>query len=336
MTEKQVVSKIISCFHKGSLHKSNFFESDAEVVDIKNNEFLFTTDEFSSDDYFPEKEPYMLGRNIVVATLSDILACGGIPSVYGHSMVVGKSWSDEYVYEFSKGVASIVNAEKISFVGGDFGRADSWRYTGIALGCIKKRVARKGATPGDLIYMSGKVGIGNLYVAVNLYQGKLENSMVNNVVSTQLAYRIKESEIVSQFASACTDTSDGVYNAVKNITEEFEYGFALDNISICEEGVNICNILQLPVEILILGECGEYELLFTIPQSSNDAFLKEASVNNLFFSCIGKVADASTKKIKGSSKTLDFTNYTISARSFPSTEEYLMNVLAYLKSSSNK
>lgn len=168
------------------MHKNQFFESDSEVFDYKENKLLFTTDTFSNEDLFRDNNPYQLGRNLAVATLSDILASGGAPLFYGHSMVVSKQWQRPFIIEFSRGIADVIKLVDATFLGGDFGQSEKWQYTGIAIGEVVKPLSRIGAKNGDSVYLTGKAGAGNLEAALTLYSDLplLGNLLKNYTVSS--------------------------------------------------------------------------------------------------------------------------------------------------------
>ena len=105
MDEKKIIEKIIGKFEKSHLHLNNFYESDAEVFDHRGNKMLFTMDEFSSEDLFREVNPVQLGKNLAIATISDIFASGGDPMFYAHSMSVPKNWSEDFILNLSSGIS---------------------------------------------------------------------------------------------------------------------------------------------------------------------------------------------------------------------------------------
>jgi thiamine-monophosphate kinase len=332
MTEKEKIEKILSCFPKSRLHYNQFFESDAEVFSYKNNTLLFTTDDYSSEDLFRDNDPFQLGKNISIATISDILASGGEPIFYSHSMIVSKKWNDNFIVEFSKGVADTVKSVHANFLGGDFGTSENWHYTGIALGEVKKPLSRIGAKPGDAVYFTGKAGAGNLEAALYLYS---DNILIHNLVNsykTKFHCRLNEAKLIRNYASSCIDTSDGVFNGINTICNLNKCGFHLNRIPVLPEAKIAAKILGKPQELLIIGECGEYELLFTIPPEQIENFEKEVKTMQYDINRIGTIKEKDIKIIIFGKKELKLNNYTISARSFNSTKEYLAGIIEFIKS----
>lgn len=323
LTEKDLIQKILAGFVKSELHENNFFESDAEVFNYKNNRLLFTTDDFSSEDLFREIHPRNLGRNLAIASLSDILACGGNPLFYAHSMAVSKNWEADFITKLSEGISEILQTTQTHFLGGDFGISEHWHYTGIVIGEVIKPLSRIGARPGDSIFLTGKAGTGNLEAALSLYSDK---ALVGSFLSTyksRFHLRLEESALIRHYASSCIDTSDGVINGIKTIAQLNHIGFSLENIPLLPEAVLATKLLGKPAELLLFGECGEYELLFTVPAEKVFDFEKEAKAKNFEISKIGVIQDESTKVLKCGKRELVLDTFDLSARAFDTTKEYL-------------
>jgi thiamine-monophosphate kinase len=330
MIEKEIIEKIIACFPKSSLHENRFFESDAEVFNYKGNKLLFTMDEFSSEDLFREVHPFQLGRNLAVATLSDIFASGGEPLFYAHSMSIPKKWKEGFIISLSAGIADIIKLVNAHFLGGDFGTSDKWHYTGICIGEVKKPLSRTGAVPGDAVYLTGKAGAGNLEAALYLYSDKPLIGKLINLYKTQFNCRFNESGLIRNYAGACIDTSDGIFNAISTISSLNNCGFLLENIPVLQEASMAAKILGKPEELFLLGECGEYELLFTVPGERTVDFEKEIKMANYDINRIGTIKKNDVKIIKSGKKELNLKNFEISARSFDSPNEYLAGLIEFI------
>ena len=330
--EKKIIQIMNSRLPSGDLRKTKCFESDAEVVEIDGRQFLFTMDEFSGEDMFRDGNPGVLGWNVAVGAIMDILATGGLPLFYGHSMVVGENWNEDYVKSFSDGVAKVLKQTGTIFIGGDTGKSKNWRYTATVIGKIANKVLlRKGAKAGELIYISGKIGIGNLEASIKLYA---ENSKLRKLVKTisnRFTLPIKHSKLVNKYATSCIDTSDGVFNALNTISELNGTGYSITDIPYIKSGRLAAKILNLPEILLFLGECGEYELLFTIKKEDEEKFLKEAGEMHLDFFRLGELSVEERRIVTLDKKGIDFTSLNVSARDFPDVKIYLKALRQWLE-----
>ena len=307
------------------------FETDACVFQFGDETLLFSTDEFSSEDNFRDHDPYTLGWNVAAATLSDILAAGGLPLFYGHSVTLKRGWDEIFIGRFSQGIARCLRIAGVDFLGGDIGMSERWSYVGIALGRQISPVSRKGAVAGDAIYLTGMTGPGNLEAALKLYSGKTALKPLLNRINVCFSVRMEESELVRKYAHCCMDTSDGLLRALLDISRINRTGFKISNIPYCRDGLIACKLLSKPKELLFMGECGEYELLFTVPPEREKAFLSEADAKNLPFSRLGEITGDDRMVYEDNRTIIDLSGYNLYARNFSQVGEYIDNLIQFIK-----
>jgi len=307
------------------------FETDASTFRAGNDELLFSTDEFSAEDNFRSHNAAVLGWNVAAATISDILAAGGVPHFYGHSVTIQPDWDDLYLDRFSKGIASCLAAAGAAFIGGDLGMSDMWRYTGIAIGNKMVELNRRGAKAGDLIYMTGNVGAGNLEAALRLYSDKASLKPLLNMVQVNFPLRMKEAALVRKYANCCIDSSDGIFRAVLDLARLSNQGFIISDIAYHTQGMLACKLLGKPEEVLFLGECGEYELVFTIPPGSEPELLSDAHTQHLVFRKIGMISGDKMMILKNGKNSLDLNGYSIFARNYKDVKEYLRELVQFIE-----
>lgn len=320
ISEKAICELLSSMLPSG--RANDCFESDAEIISLNGkSNCLFTTDEFSAEDLFGEDDPYLLGWNIAAGAISDILACGGAPLYYAHALTVDPRWDAEYLRGFGTGVGEVLKATGARFIGGDCGRSKVWRCTVSVIGsCEGAPVRRRGARPGDLIYMSGEIGAGNLAAALRLHGGR--NSPISESIRTQFPVRLRESVLIRVFASCCIDTSDGVCAALNALADLNACGYAVANLPYLASGLGFCRSASLPRTLLFLGECGEYELLFTIQPDREEPFLIEARKLGCRFHRLGTITGTGRELVEDG-RTIDLESWRGQARDFESPEQYL-------------
>jgi thiamine-monophosphate kinase len=307
----------------GNRNIREIFLTDAQPLEINGMELLFTVDEYSSEDYFLDDDPLRLGWNLVVATLSDILAAGGVPQSYAHSMTIPVSWDKIFIESFGKGIKNCLEAAKANFIGGDTGFGNSWKYTGIAIGTPLVNLNRSGAKAKDSIYTTGHVGAGNLEAAARMFGSQIREKSSLQKMLTAFPYRAGEAELIRKYASSCTDSSDGMLNALMNLAGCSQLGFLVDKLPYLAEGLRACELLNADKTLLFMGECGEYELVFTIPQEKETGFLAESSNKGMVFTKIGGMTVNKEYILKYDENIINFENYDIHARNFGDIAEYL-------------
>lgn len=332
-TEKQTIASILSQFPGAVPHQNKFHESDAEIIRMGNERIAFSTDGFSAEDLFRDDDPYSLGWNLAVATISDILASGGEPEFFAHSVVAKKpGWDHHYLQQMARGTGDILNLWGSAFIGGDLGTSSQWHYTGICFGSVKKNLSRKGAVCGDPIYMTGKIGAGNLEAALTLYSDhrSLRNSLKN--FKTYFQPRMAEARIIREHAACCIDTSDGLLNALNTIAEINHVGFEITGLPYLKEGLDMCRVVDQPKELLMMGECGEYELLFAIKQADEEAFINHMQESQLKMTKIGYIADDGKKVLHDGNRQIGLSDFFLSARDYGNVNDYIRELAGYIRS----
>ncbi|HUI92462.1 MAG TPA: thiamine-phosphate kinase [Chitinivibrionales bacterium] len=325
--EKEIINILDAVLPQGRLNRCN--ESDCEIISLCGQKFLFTTDEFSEEDRFCEQDPRLLGWNIAAGALSDVYACGGTPHYYAHSLTVAKTWDGKFIEEFGRGVADALGESGARFMGGDCGQAQEWRCCVSIIGsCDGEPITRMGARPGDRIYLSGRVGAGNVQAALGM--SPFGKRGVPGLPGIRFRLRARESALVKRNASSCIDTSDGVWKSLTIIADLNRCGYAVDSLPYHRAGVLLAKAVAMPAIMLFFAECGEYELLCTIPEKSERDFLREAGEKGLRFFRIGTVTE-NLRTIADGKNTLEVGDLHIEARGFESTREYLTALTGWIK-----
>jgi thiamine-monophosphate kinase len=325
--EKEIIEIMNRILPQGRMNRCN--ESDCEIITLGGKPFLFTTDEFSEEDQFCENNPRLLGWNIAAGAISDIYACGGVPLYYAHSLTVAKTWDKAFIENFGKGVADALKESGALFIGGDCGQAQAWRCCASIIGsCEGSPLMRVGARPGQAIYLSGRIGAGNVQAALGLVPlGKLTIPGLSRI---KFQLRSKESTLIKRYASSCIDTSDGVWKTISIIADINGCGYSIDTLPYHRTGALLAKVVSLPTIMLFLGECGEYELLFTIPTNCEQEFIKEADEKKLRFYRLGVITEDCRTVTEGSD-TFDLRSLRIEARGFDNAKQYLDALTDWLK-----
>lgn len=316
---------------KSPLRKSVSGEVDSEVIRLGDKDFLFTTDDFSAEDLLQENDPYILGWNICCGAISDIVAAGGKPLVYSHSMIIPSSWDEKFVIEFSKGISAVLRRYSVSFIGGDIGVSSSWRYTASVIGVhVGKPVNRKGCKAGDAIFITGGVGSGNLEAAMCMFKA---NEYIKKLpMKSTHKFRAHEQipEIIAKYASCAIDTSDGALASLQTISHVNSTGFQIDKIRYNPAVQKVAQALHIPELLFFMGECGEYEILFTVNQINKESLKNELKVRKISSYELGIVTESPMKVITHKKHIYDFSGYNLRARDYKNTQDYLVAMIEWV------
>lgn len=341
--EKRIISLINEVIPSGPARLNKSFDAESEILYIdKNLKLLLTMDDFSVEDQLRENDPYLLGWNIAVGGISDILAVGGFPVFYAHAMVIDRKWDDEFIKKFCKGIADVLRLTSTTFAGGDLGKDEVWRYTSTVIGKLHgEPVLRSGAVPGNSIYITGKIGTGNLEAFLRMLASEFSNPVFKNISDRfpiQFNIPFHESELVSKYATTCIDTSDGMFNSLNAVAEVNGTGYEIDSIPYLDEGLEVIEMLKkvsLPLNriLLFLAECGEFELLFTVDKFNEEKMLEEAEKKHYRLYRVGTVTEkkeGSFMIIHDNGKRINLSDMNIRGRDYANPQAYLAALLKWV------
>ena len=250
------------------------FEADAEIVRLNGSRWAITVDEFSAEeDFFRHKEAQVIGWNLAAATLSDLFACGVRPKFFLQTLLSSDKDDVLFYKRLMDGIFEALGACDCFLLGGDVGSAAAWRYSGIALGEVENeavtRVMRRRETFD--IWFTGTCGDANAAV---LRHGDI----------SRFELRLAEAAVVGEFASACTDTSGGVCDALRNLKQVnpgFDFEINLDAVPFDPEALETVRQHELAPELLLIGGAGEYELLVLASVRAADEFKRNPAFTKI-------------------------------------------------------
>lgn len=206
---------------------------------------LLKTDCVAEDVHFLRShDPARVGWKALCRPLSDIAAMGGLPT---HALVTIFSPPDlaaDYWTAFYRGMAKAARRFGVTIAGGELSRQPHGIAVSIALtGTVPKNqiVLRSGGQPGDLLFVTGKLG-------ASLARHHLD-----------FVPRIPEARWLASHSrpSAMMDLSDGLASDLPRLARASQCGFVVDY-----ETLPLRKPAQIP-NALSDGE--DYELLFSLP-----------------------------------------------------------------------
>ena len=274
--ENKIIKNLIAGFERSPHQLNKPHESDAEIIQLGTLKLAVTTDSISEEiSTGLYEDPYLIGWMIVTVNISDLAAVAAAPIGILISEIIPKNFSDGKIEQLQSGISDACKAYDTFVFGGDTNEGENLILTGTAIGIINNEniLSRVGCKPGDILYSSRKLGIGNAFAISKLI------SKTNTFINYKPVARIRECELISKYASSCMDTSDGLISTLDQLLRLNDVGFEistdLEKI-IDAHALNYSNKLNIPPWLLLAGQHGEFELIFTIPQNLNEAFLEEA------------------------------------------------------------
>src|SRR5271169_3278172 len=219
--ESQLVEKIARALapHRAASSRLKIgIGDDAAIVSpAARTEWALSCDTFLENVHFRLKThpPDSVGYKALARAASDLAAMGATPRFFLLTLALPTARSGSWLDAFLKGMARAARELGISIIGGDTTNSDRVFISITVLGEIAPRQAltRSGARPGDIIYVSGKLGRAQLGLELVL-SGHSRDRKLRALVQPHLYPKIRV-ELGAwlarqRIATSAMDLSDGL------------------------------------------------------------------------------------------------------------------------------
>lgn len=278
------VERLAKGFPRSPLQRNGLGESDAELVRIPGTGLLLaiTTDAIVEEiDTGLYKDPYLIGWMTVIACCSDLAAVGADPiGVLLNETLLADSDSD-FECRLQQGVRDACEACGVYLLGGDTNVSDRLHIAATAVGTVPygEAMQRIGCRPGDHLYVTGGLGLGNAFAFDVLTGGARELQDRYMPLS-----RLREGRLLRGLASACMDTSDGLVATLDELMRRSGFGLQLAVGSqqlLHPEAADLAREVGIPAWLFLAGPHGEFELVYSVPPGSLPCFRTAAAAVGL-------------------------------------------------------
>lgn len=273
---------------------------DAAVLDVPaGRQLVAALDALVEGRHFPPGcDPRSIGHRALAVNLSDLAAMGATPGWFLLSLTLPAA-DERFLEGFARGMMALADAHGIALVGGDTTGGPLVAAVQ-ALGTVPAGAAltRGGASPGDLVYVSGTPG--DSTAGLKLLLDPASGASIDETYRQDLlerflfpAPRVALGQSLLGLASACIDVSDGLAADAGRLAAASGCGLQLD-------------MEQLPLSPALQAFAGDaaarrmaltggedYELCFTI--APGQVPLLAAQLDNVKcpVTCIGSLVPGS-------------------------------------------
>ncbi|WP_439503805.1 thiamine-phosphate kinase [Methylophaga sp.] len=228
--------------------------------------------------FFADVDPYRLGIKALAVNLSDLAAMGAQPAWFTLALTLPEI-NDDWLKQFSAGLAYIAKKYQIQLVGGDTTRGPLTITIQVHGHVAKQNILQRSAAEStDLICVTGCLG--DAAAGLQFRLGQLETGLLTDTDFEYLLQRLEmptpRNQIGQQLvgkAHAAIDISDGLLADLNHILNASGKGAKLDISALPFSDA----LKKLPTEIatqLALTGGDDYELCFTAT-AGNVAKLKQ-------------------------------------------------------------
>lgn len=247
ISEDELVALLTKELPVGADCETGIGDDCAVVRTARCHRLLLKTDCVIEGVHFLREHPARLvGRKALCRALSDFAASAGTPKHALVTLALPAPAPLEYARGIYKGLAGAARLFGVGIVGGETARSPSGIFLNVCLvgDAAPGPVLRSGAKPGDLIFVTGRLG-GSFGSGHHL----------------RFVPRLAEAHWLAEnfLPSAMMDLSDGLASDLPRLADQSKAGFRIDPGALpVRRG---CSIEQAACD----GE--DYELLFTIDPS---------------------------------------------------------------------
>lgn len=243
--------------------------------------------------------PQEVGKKALAVNLSDIAAMGGTPRAALVSLGVSKTTSINECQLIYEGLSEEAKKYGVDIVGGNISQSPERLFLSITLlgeaeGAVIKR---RGAKPGDLIFVTGTLGESAAGLALLRKSGRKAISNFPNLTSRYLKpeARCEWGQGLAQFQgiTSLIDISDGLSSELWHLSEASKSAFFIKEAALIasDELSLVSKLTETPVLQYQLDGGGDYELLGTCSPERFDSLRTLAKKVQVPLSEIGKVEE---------------------------------------------
>jgi thiamine-monophosphate kinase len=289
----------------------------------KNRYQVISTDALVEGVHFDLKihPPKILAKKSLAVNLSDIAAMGAEPKFALISIAIPPNTSTKFLSQFYKGLNHVSKEFNTEIIGGDTVSSPKHLFINIVIigEARKDRLfTRKGANPGDKIYVTGSLGDSSLGLKILTSTKKKwkgaktwQKALVNKHLSPHPRVDFSKKLASSQLKiTSMIDISDGLLQDLGHICKQSAVGADLieSQLPISESLAKFTDINSLHHNKYALSGGEDYELLFTLSPESDKKIKPYLNSTDVPVTCIGEITDASGKIFltgkNGNNKTL--------------------------------
>jgi len=264
--------------------------------------WLLTTDAVIEGVHFRREytPAYWLGQKALAVNLSDIAAMGGRPRFFLLSLSVPADLPEEYLEEFVEGILAAADRYATVLIGGNLAASPAgFSATVTVLGdCpAHQAVRRDGAQPGELIYVTGWLGLSALGLKLLEDGYRWDAALPERVRRPIHAHLVPEPRLAigqyvarERLARAMIDVSDGLAQDLFHLCRESHVGAVVH----AEALPLVVEAREFGVDPLVIALHGgeDYELLFTVKEEHASRVEEmRAQFPDLPLTCIGRTLE---------------------------------------------
>ena len=233
-------------------------------------------------------------RKAVAMCVSDFSAKGVRPTAFMVSLGVRRGVKEAQVEELASGLMDASHEWDVKLVGGDTGEADDLVIDCLMVGFADSVVRRNGASPGELVVVTGPFGQTAAGLKILMEGARAEAGFKRAAISSVLTPkpRLGAGLKLARFLSSSIDSSDGLSISLHTLSEMSGVGIKLSEVPRARGLEEFASRNSLSADGLALYGGEEYEIVGTVKKERLEAAASTADLAGCDFRVIGETCPA--------------------------------------------
>ncbi|MDA4133952.1 MAG: thiamine-phosphate kinase [Thaumarchaeota archaeon] len=209
------------------------------------------------------------GRKAVAMCVSDFASKGVPPLALMVSLGIPRSLGEKGIRALAGGFRDGIDEWSLHLVGGDTNEADDVIVDCILAGFTDRVVGRGGASPGELVVVTGEFGTTSAGLKILLEGARsapgFRRAALENVYRP--SPRLRPGLALRDYLSAAMDSSDGLAICLHTIAEAGGVGIRVERLPYARRLAKFASDNRYAVDELVLYGGEEYEIVGTVPRN---------------------------------------------------------------------
>lgn len=274
-SEAELIRFLRSKFPAGGDVRVGIDDDAAVLRGEGRHDWVVTTDLLVEGVHFLRgaQPPQAVGWKSLARSLSDCAAMGAEPRFALVALAFPPSTAANWIDDFFTGFARLARRHRVRLAGGDLAAAPQIVADVQVIGQMEKRraVLRSGARPGDLVFVSGRLGLSGLGLACLRHHVASVRPLIRRALRAhsfpEPRVRLARALVRRGDVTAMIDLSDGLSTDLHHLCEASRVGARVlaEKIPAVPLPPSLARRLRTSGRELALNAGEDYELLFTVP-----------------------------------------------------------------------
>jgi thiamine-monophosphate kinase len=244
-------------------------DDGAVIMPPASRELVVVTDSLVEGVHFPIGSPAAsIGHRAFAVNLSDVAAMGAEPAWALLALTMPDS-NANWLGDFARAAGDLCRRHGVALVGGDTTRGPlSITVTLMGIVPIGVALERKGAQPGDAIFVTGSPGDAAAGLALEQNRLHVADRMSAQILRDRFLFPTPRCDVgvaLRGLASACIDVSDGLGGDLEKLCAASGCGAEVDAAALPVSDALLNAVGRELAREYALSGGDDYELLFTVP-----------------------------------------------------------------------